>query len=55
MKSFKEKIFCMMIRHSCVVKQMKKEIEHKAIKSTKYVACGLYEALDIINRYLEGE
>ena len=28
------------------------EIENKALDSTKYVACGLYGAIDIINKHI---
>ena len=33
-------------------KKIKAEIENKALDSTKYVACGLYEAMDIINKHI---
>lgn len=29
-----------------------REIENKALDSTKYVACGLYGAIDIINKHI---
>ena len=35
-----------------VIENIKAEIENKALDSTKYVACGLYDAIDIINKHI---
>ena len=35
--------------------KIRTEIENKALNSTKYVACGLYDAIEIIDKHIGGK